>query len=57
MAEASDDRKPVIAVKKRTAKPAVVEVAVPPVKQPFKMSYDGTNDRDYIAHRLRLGAR
>jgi len=38
---------------------AVVPVAppVPAVKQPFKMSYDGTTDRDYIAQRIKLGAR
>ena len=40
------------------AKVAVVETpAVPAVKKPFKMSYDGTTDRDYIAHRINLGAR
>lgn len=33
------------------AKPAVVE------KKPFKMSYDGTTDKDYIAQRIKLGAR
>ena len=38
------------------AKPKPVEV-VAAVKQPFKMSYDGTTDRDYIAHRVNLGAR
>lgn len=32
-------------------KPVVVE------KKPFKMSYDGTTDRDYIAHRIKYGAR
>ena len=38
---------------------AVVPVAppAPAVKQPFKMSYDGTTDRDYIAQRIKLGAR
>lgn len=30
---------------------------VPVQKKPFRMSYDGTTDRDYIAHRLNLGAR
>jgi hypothetical protein len=30
---------------------------VPTGKQPFRMSYSGTTDRDYIAHRLTLGAR
>jgi len=33
------------------AKPVVIE------KQPFRMSYDGTTDRDYIAHRIKHGAR
>jgi len=46
-------------VKRATrAKVAVVETpAEPAVKKPFKMSYDGTTDRDYIAHRINLGAR
>ena len=26
-------------------------------KQPFRMSYDGTTDKDYIAQRIKLGAR
>lgn len=30
---------------------------VPVEKKPFRMSYSGTTDRDYIAHRLNLGAR
>jgi hypothetical protein len=30
---------------------------VPAENKPFKMSYDGTTDRDYIAARLKLGAR
>ena len=38
------------------AKPKAAEPVVA-VKQPFKMSYDGTTDRDYIAHRVNLGAR
>jgi hypothetical protein len=38
--------KPVEAVK-----PAAIE------KKPFKMSYDGTTDKDYIAQRIKLGAR
>ena len=52
--------KPAAAPVKRVsrAKAAVVEVpAGPVVKKPFKMSYDGTTDRDYIAHRINLGAR
>jgi hypothetical protein len=39
-------------------KAAPVEAAkAPEVKKPFKMSYDGTTDRDYIAQRIKLGAR
>jgi hypothetical protein len=36
-----------------------VEAAAPVVveKKPFKMSYDGTTDKDYIAQRIKLGAR
>jgi hypothetical protein len=41
----------------RKAKPAKVTVAVPEEKKPFRMSYDGTTDRDYIAQRIKLGAR
>lgn len=33
------------------AQPALTE------KKPFRMSYDGTTDRDYIAQRIKLGAR
>ncbi len=40
---------------KAKAVEAVAEAPV--VKKPFKMSYDGTSDRDYIAHRINLGAR
>ena len=37
---------------------AVKEVElVPAEKKPFRMSYDGTTDRDYIAQRIKLGAR
>ena len=40
-------------------KPKPAEAAAPAVteKKPFKMSYDGTTDRDYIAQRIKLGAR
>jgi hypothetical protein len=40
-------------------KPRPAETAVPPTaeKKPFKMSYDGTTDKDYIAQRIKLGAR
>ena len=44
-------------VTKQKAKPAKVTVAVPEEKKPFRMSYDGTTDRDYIAQRIKLGAR
>ena len=48
---------PVARVTRQKAKP--VEAATPAVseKKPFKMSYDGTTDRDYIAQRIKLGAR
>ncbi|MSP01868.1 MAG: hypothetical protein EXR07_12585 [Acetobacteraceae bacterium] len=52
--------KPAAAPVKRAARPKAPPVAaepVPAVKKPFKMSYDGTTDRDYIAHRINLGAR
>jgi hypothetical protein len=39
------------------AKPVEAAELAPAVKKPFKMSYDGTTDRDYIAHRINLGAR
>jgi hypothetical protein len=31
--------------------------AIATEKKPFRMSYDGTTDRDYIAQRIKLGAR
>ena len=38
--------------------PPQAEAATPAApRPPFKMSYDGTTDRDYIAHIIRLGAR
>ncbi|MGA3002968.1 MAG: hypothetical protein ABSE20_14725 [Acetobacteraceae bacterium] len=40
--------------KVRPAKSATPVVAE---KKPFKMSYDGTTDKDYIAQRIKLGAR
>jgi hypothetical protein len=45
------------ATRPRAARP--VEAATPVVteKKPFKMSYDGTTDKDYIAQRIKLGAR
>ena len=49
--------RPTAARAARKAKP--VEPAKPVLleKKPFKMSYDGTTDRDYIAQRIKLGAR
>ena len=40
--------------KARPAEPATPVVAE---KKPFRMSYDGTTDKDYIAQRIKLGAR
>jgi hypothetical protein len=42
---------------RQKAKTTVVTVAAPAEKKPFRMSYDGTTDRDYIAQRIKLGAR
>ena len=42
---------------RQKAKPVEAEPPAPAVKQPFRMSYDGTTDRDYIAQRIKLGAR
>jgi len=42
---------------RQKAKPAEAAKLVPAEKKPFKMSYDGTTDRDYIAQRIKLGAR
>jgi len=39
------------------AKPAAAAPPVETAKKPFRMSYDGTTDRDYIAQRIKLGAR
>jgi hypothetical protein len=44
-------------VVRKKAKPAPVTVTAPAEKKPFRMSYDGTTDRDYIAQRIKLGAR
>jgi hypothetical protein len=38
-------------------KPAEAATPVVTEKKPFKMSYDGTTDKDYIAQRIKLGAR
>jgi hypothetical protein len=42
---------------RQKAKPAPATAAAPAEKKPFRMSYDGTTDRDYIAQRIKLGAR
>jgi hypothetical protein len=42
---------------RQKAKPAEVARLAPTEKKPFRMSYDGTTDRDYIAQRIKLGAR
>jgi hypothetical protein len=42
---------------RQKAKAVAVAAPVPAEKKPFKMSYDGTTDRDYIATRIKLGAR
>ncbi len=42
---------------RQKAKPAEPAPEVVAEKKPFKMSYDGTTDRDYIAHRIKHGAR
>jgi hypothetical protein len=47
------------AVRATRQKAKTVEAAKPVEvkKQPFRMSYDGTTDKDYIAQRIKLGAR
>jgi hypothetical protein len=42
---------------RQKAKPADAVRPVETEKKPFKMSYDGTTDKDYIAQRIKLGAR
>ena len=42
---------------RQKAKPAEAASPVVAEKKPFRMSYDGTTDRDYIAQRIKLGAR
>jgi hypothetical protein len=42
---------------RQKAKPVEAPRPVAVEKKPFKMSYDGTTDRDYIAHRIKYGAR
>ena len=45
------------ATRARPKPPVDAKPAVPAPKVPFKMSYDGTTEKDYIAHIIRLGAR
>jgi hypothetical protein len=42
---------------RQKAKPVEPVSPVLTEKKPFRMSYDGTTDRDYIAQRIKLGAR
>jgi hypothetical protein len=42
---------------RQKAKPVEAAKSVSAEKKPFRMSYDGTTDRDYIAQRIKLGAR
>jgi hypothetical protein len=42
---------------RQKAKAADAAKPVEVKKQPFRMSYDGTTDKDYIAQRIKLGAR
>jgi len=42
---------------RQKAKAAAPAAPVEVKKQPFRMSYDGTTDKDYIAQRIKLGAR
>lgn len=42
---------------RQKAKPVAAATPVVVEKKPFKMSYDGTTDKDYIAQRIKLGAR
>ena len=44
-------------VAKQKPTPPPVTVTAPTEGKPFRMSYDGTSVRDYIAHRVKLGAR
>jgi len=44
-------------VVRRKAKPVEPISLTVAEKKPFKMSYDGTTERDYIAHRIKHGAR
>jgi hypothetical protein len=48
---------PAVRAVRQKAKPVEAAQPVLTEKKPFKMSYDGTTDRDYIAQRIKLGAR
>jgi hypothetical protein len=48
---------PTVRTARQKAKPAEAAKSVSTEKKPFRMSYDGTTDRDYIAQRIKLGAR
>jgi hypothetical protein len=48
---------PAVRATRQKPKPAESAKSVPAEKKPFRMSYDGTTDRDYIAQRMKLGAR
>jgi hypothetical protein len=50
-------KQPSVRASRQKAKHAEPAKVVPAEKKPFKMSYDGTTDRDYIAQRIKLGAR
>lgn len=42
---------------RQKARPVESATPVATEKKPFRMSYDGTTDKDYIAQRIKLGAR
>jgi hypothetical protein len=48
---------PAVRATRQKAKPVEPVSPVLTEKKPFRMSYDGTTDRDYIAQRIKLGAR
>src|SRR5271165_6875007 len=56
---ATTPAKPTAAARAPRQKAKAAEPAKPveTVKKPFRMSYDGTTDKDYIAQRIKLGAR
>jgi hypothetical protein len=50
-------KQPAARAPRQKAKPVEPVQAAAGEKKPFRMSYDGTTDKDYIAQRLKLGAR